>query len=122
MIADLGYVAVPTPGTLVRATVNITNSTPHMPFTSGYYPCHGLLFQSYSSASGSNVGRIYILRAGGDKSTGVGLLAVLGIPSSSSIPSASFTITAAVADLDASDFYIDADVAADKCLVSALVI
>ena len=122
MIADLGYVTVATPGTLVQATININTGSPQMPFTRGYYPCHGILFQAYSSASASNVGRIYILRTGGDKSTGSGLLAVLAIPTANIISSASFTITAAVADLDASQFWIDSDIASDKCLVSALVI
>ncbi len=122
MIADLGYVTVVTPGTPVQATINIATGSPQMPFTRGFYPVHGVLFQAYSSGAGSNVGRIYILRSGGDKSTGVGLLAVLGIPSGPSIPSASFTITAAVADLDVAAFFIDADVSMDRCLISALVI
>ncbi len=122
MIADLGYVTVATPGTLVQATINISTGSPQMPFTRGYYPCHGVLFQAYSSASGSNVGRIYILRTGGDKSTGVGLLAVLAIPTANIIPSCSLTLTIAVADLDVSQFYLDADSAGDKCLISALIV
>jgi len=122
MIADLGYVTVATPGTLVQATININTGSPQMPFTRGYYPCHGILFQAYSSASASNVGRIYILRTGGDKSTGVGLLAVLAIPTANIIGSASFTLTLAEAALDASQFFLDADVSMDRCLVSALVV
>ncbi len=118
MMQSLGYITVPTPGTPVQATFNVVSTDKSQPFTKNNWPAHGLLFQ----VSQNNVGRIYILGPDGNKSTGVGLLAVLAIPSSTSLPSASFTITIAGSALDANLFYIDSDLANDACLVSALVL
>lgn len=106
----IGAIAVPTPGTPVRAT-----STQTLPAEK--FSCHGVLIQ----AMPLNTGRIYIGRATMNKATLANLFAVLAIPTDHTIPSFTAALTIAPNSVNLSDIYLDADVAAEGALVSVLV-
>lgn len=107
-----GKVSVPVPGTPVRATANESDPTLHL-------ACHSLLFQALSG----NAGKVYILdRQTGNKATGVGVLAVLPVPTANSIPGASATITSAPGALNLADYWIDSDNADEGVIVSVLIL
>lgn len=105
-----GYVTVPTAGTPVRASDN-------QPQAEAFCPSHALLFQQVSG----NTGKIYILdRANPNMTTGMGILAVLAIPTTNFLPSASATITYAPQGFNLAEYWIDVDVSGEKCLVSII--
>ncbi|HEY9016378.1 MAG TPA: hypothetical protein VIM84_15095 [Gemmatimonadales bacterium] len=105
----LGQVTVPTPGTRVRLTSQLTDPTAR-------YGCQSILIQAISTGSHTNTGRVYLFE--GPVSTVP--LVTLAVPASGSIPSASATIPTAPSGLNAADYYVDADVATDGVNVSAL--
>ena len=105
-----GIVTVSVAGTPVRATNN--QSSPPSRFAA-----HSIFFQQVAS----NTGKIYICdSATANKSTGVGVLAVLAAPTSSFIPSASGTVTYAPNAFNLAEYWIDADVGGEGCLVSSI--
>lgn len=110
MWRPLGKVTVPAAGTPVRATVN--QPDPNLRF-----PCQSMLFQQVAG----NTGKIYICSSvTANKTTLEGVLAVLAIPTTNVLPSASATVPSAPAALNAGDFYVDVDVNGEACLVSAI--
>jgi len=110
MWRSLGYVEVPTSGTPVKVTVNRADPDARV-------PTHAILFQQKAG----NTGKIYVLQSADSVfSTGVGLLAVLAIPTTNMLPSASGTITYAPSGLNANDFWVDADVNGEEVLVSVI--
>lgn len=111
MIRIIGPVTVPVPGTPVLSTAAIPS-----PQTPARYTCHAALFQARSL----NTGKVYIGSATMVKATLAGVIAVLAIPSDSSIPSFSIALTLAPAGITLSDLYIDADVAGEGVLLSTL--
>lgn len=107
-----GKVTVPVPGTPVRATVNEAIPAAHL-------ACHSLLFQALSD----NAGKVYILDSqSGDPATGVGVLAVLPVPTANSIPGASATITSAPGALNLADYWIDSDAVDEGVIISVLIL
>lgn len=110
MWRSLGKVIVTTGGTPVRATNNENDPTAR-------YGAHAMLFQQVPG----NTGKIYIMdRSTGNRSSGAGVLAVLAIPTTNLLPSASATITYAPAGFNAVDFWIDAENNGEGCQVSAI--
>jgi hypothetical protein len=110
MWRSLGKVTVTTAGTLVRATNN--EATPTL-----RYPCQSLLFEQWPG----NTGNIYICdRSDANKTTGVGVLAILLKPTTTGLPSAGCGIPTAPTPFNAADFWIDADVNGEGVLISAI--
>lgn len=110
---SLGVVTIPAPGNNVQAT----NARDSAQLNTAYYQCMAILFQ----ADPFNVGRTYIGTVGFSKTTGVGRLAVLAIPTANTIPSAGATNPIPGRLLAATDFWLDADVMNDKVTVSILI-
>lgn len=90
----LGPITVATPGT--RVALSSTDIR-----------CEAVLIQAFSNASHTNTGRVYIYDRTGKR------LATLAVPTANTIPSASATIPSAPGGLNAADYSIDADNAAD---------
>lgn len=109
MWRSLGKVTVAAAGTPARATANQSDPTSR-------YPAHALLFQAWFG----NTGKVYIMEGNNPSSSTGKILAVLAVPTTNSIPSASATVTYAPVAFNASDYYIDVDVNGDSCLVSAI--
>jgi hypothetical protein len=107
MLSSLGYVAVPTPGTPVRATVNAPDPTARVGAQTIYF-----------QAKSDNSGVMYVGTLGMDKTTGVGVVGFIGVPASESIPTFEPSLPTLPAGLNVADYYIDADDADDVCLVS----
>jgi hypothetical protein len=109
MLTSLGKVTVSTPGTLVRATANVSSPT-------AKYLAHSIMIEAWPA----NVGKIYICdSASANRSTGVGVVAILGVPTSSSIPTFTNTMTGAIAAINLEQLWIDADIGDDAVLVVA---
>lgn len=107
---SLGKVTVAVSGNLQRATVNEADPAANV-------RAHGLMFQAWPT----NTGRIWIFdRQTGSRATGVGVVAILAVPTANILPSASATITSAPNALIANNHWIDAEVGGDGCIVSYL--
>lgn len=109
MIGSAGQVVVPTPGTLVRATVNLAEPEKVL-------PCHGIMFE----VRPENTGNVYIGRVGFNKTTRVGCYAILAVPTANFLPTFSVAITLAPNALTLDGFYIDVDDAGDGVIVTYL--
>lgn len=86
-------------------------------------PCQTLFVQQLEA----NLGKIYICdRATADKTTLVGVLAIVPIPSVSDIgtalilPYVAVTVPSAPGALNAADFWVDFDNPLESCLISAV--
>lgn len=78
---------------------------------------HAMLFQQVVG----NTGRIYIAdREAANATTGAGILAVLAIPTTNTLPSASATVTYAPAAFNLNDYWIGAQVNGEGCQVSVV--
>lgn len=113
----LGLTTVPTPGTLVRATTNVGT------VLSGQTPdarmlCHAYLIQAWKN----NKGDIYVGAENMDRTTGVGVKAVLAVPTANSIPSFSVVLNNCPNGLNLSAVWLDADQKNEGALVTALVL
>jgi len=69
----------------------------------------------------NNGGKIYIGTASFSKTTGVGLLAVLAIPTANMIPTFSATISFMPNGLNLADYWIDSESGSDGALLSAVI-
>ena len=110
MIQAIGKLTVATPGTPVRATVNNANPAETVRI-------HGFLFQ----APRSNVGIVYIGKEDMDRTTLVGVLGMLAIPTDNSLPSFSAALTISPNGLMQEELYVDADEAGDGAILTILV-
>ena len=109
MWRSLGKV-VPGAGVFVRATNNESDPLAR-------YSVHAMLFQQVAG----NTGKLYIAdRETANATTGVGILAVLAIPTVNTLPSASATVTYAPAAFNVNDYWIGAQVNGEGCQVSAV--
>ena len=108
-LISLGKVTVSSAGTPVIATTNQTSS-------SATFGCHAFMIEAWPT----NTGLIYIGTAGMNKTTGVGVLAILGIPTDNTIPTYSATVSYAPQALNLTLIYIDAAVSGNGALVSAV--
>ena len=110
-LRSLGRITVVTSGTPVRATLNEVVADTR-------YPVHAMLFQRDDS---SEIGNVYIgTSADMDISTLAGVIAILAIPTANILPSFSATITLAAAGLDLRNYFVDADVNGEGCIISAI--
>ena len=114
MWKSLGYVTIDAAGTVHRATENQTDPAARL-------FCHAIMFQQ----TPGNTGRLAI----GDESahavtfSSTSLnVAVLEVPTANDVPVATASIPMAQNGLDASQYYIDAEVNGDQCLVSVLIL
>lgn len=117
MLQVLGPITVPVPGTPVRATSTITTDASGITNDPTRFSCHAALFQ----ARQANTGRVYIGTVNMIRATGVGVAAVLAIPTANAIPAFSVSLTLAPAGVDLSELYVDADVADEGVLLTLLV-
>lgn len=99
--SSLGRVSV-NPGTPKRITDN--QAIPNQTLT-----CGSIMVQTLSSSTG----KVYVGLANMDKTTGVGVLAVLPIPTANSIPAFSMGNPTAMAAFNAADIHIDGDSTSD---------
>lgn len=110
-----GYIDVTTAGTPVRATANLAAPNNHV-------ACQTIVFEQMQG----NTGKLYICdSATANKTTGVGVLLIIPAPTlvdavAVLLPYASFSVPSAPAALSAENYYIDADVDGDDCLVSII--
>lgn len=107
MIKSLGYVTVTTAGTPVRATINQADPTARIGAQTVYF-----------SAMPSNVGAMYVGTAGMNRTTGVGVVGIIGTPTTELGQSFNPSLPTLPAGLNVADFYIDADDNNAVCLVS----
>ena len=108
MLVSLGKIVIATPGVKLRATNNQTDPT------KGFL-AHSVLIEAWPS----NTGKIYICdRSTANTTTGVGLLAILGIPTANFIPTFTDTISYASNGCNIEQIWIDADNPNDGVLVS----
>lgn len=117
MIQVLGPVNVITPGTPVRVTAGVTIDAHGITNQPAKFSCHAALFQ----ARKANTGKVYIGLQTMNITTGVGVAAVLAIPTDNAIPAFSVSLTLAPAGIDLSSLYLDADVAGEGALLTILV-
>lgn len=106
-----GLVTVPTPGTVVNVAANSTPSQLGK-------ACHGIMIQ----ADSRNTGNIYIGTRDMNKTTRANVYCVLGVPTESFIPTFSEALTIAPNAMSLSEFFLDADVANEGALVTALIL
>ena len=110
MIRSLGLVITPTSGTPVRATFNAADPTKRQ-------PAQSLKF----TARKGNTGLVFIGLKGMVKSTGVNVVGIVGIPpATGDWPELEFAMPVIPNGLEASDFYVDADVNNDGVYVALL--
>lgn len=113
LISMNGYVDVTTAGTPVRATANLAEPGTRT-------PCQTIVFEQMED----NTGKLYICDSPtADTTTGVGVVLILPAPTLVDtigvvLPYASFSVPSAPAAINAEDYWIDADVSGDDCLVS----
>jgi hypothetical protein len=121
MVIILGKVAVAVPGTPVRLTDTAEyRAAIAAIFGSSANPfltAQAVLFQAWKA----NTDEVYVGGAGLNRTTGVGVAAVLGVPSAGSNPSFGAANQMSPAGIDLSAFYLDADVASEGALVTLLV-
>ena len=109
-LVSFGKITVTSAGTLVRVTVNETDPAAAI-------LAHSCLFEQIPG----NTGKIYVFeRSTGSASTYVGCVAVLAIPTVNVLPSYSVSVLPVPAGISMNDFYIDAQVNGEGCLVSYL--
>lgn len=114
LLFSAGKVAVVAAGTPVQVPVPSTVAGPGAP---GLSTVHAFLI----SALAGNAGKVYIGLAGMNKSTLVGVLVVLPVPTTNLIPTFAVSLTQAANALSLSDLWIDADTNGDGVLVSGVV-
>lgn len=110
MIRAYAKITVTVAGTPERVTKNETDPAAGQ-------GCHGVLIQALKG----NTGVVYIGNSGMSKGNQTGLLGMLAIPTSNTIPSWSAALTLAPAAIQLRDLYIDADVSGEGVIVSILV-
>ena len=108
-IRSLGQVTT-TAGTLVRLTANESDATAHL-------ACHSFMCEALQG----NTGRVYIGASNMVRATGVGVYAVLAIPTDNVLPTFTATISFLPNALVMNELYLDVDVNGEGVLVSYLV-
>ena len=110
MIQAYAVIRVPTPGTPVRVTKDQADPA-------AAQGCHGVLIQALPG----NTGKIYIGGALLNAAAFTGLYALLAIPTVNQLPTFSAALTISPGGIQLRDFYIDAEIATDGVIVTALV-
>lgn len=107
-LVSLGRTLVVVAGTPVAVQVPSTVNPP---------TCHAFVVEALSG----NTGKVYIGLVGLNKSTLVGCLVVLPVPTANLIPTFSVSVTAASNAVALDQLYIDADNSGEGVLISAVV-
>ena len=106
-VTPLGYVKVAAAGTPVQVTSGLAQ------------PSNRIAGQTLMvQAIPGNSGKIFLGFANMVKATGVGVLAVLPIPTLNILPSTQISLPMLPAGLNIADFYLDADVNGEGAIVS----
>ncbi len=114
-LEGLGKTVVTVPGTVKQVTIPAVNGQPIISPAN----VHGFIVQALAS----NVGNVYVgSRSTMSRSTLVGVLVVLPIPTANLLPTFSATIQQGANALGLDHLWIDADNANDGVLVSAIVV
>ena len=108
-----GPLVVPTPGTLVPVSSLVRLQENNLPIIR----CHGVLFQALVDPPNVGTTSIYQLAPDGQYY----LLAVLGVPTTSFIPSFSASLTWSPNAVALTDLYLDAQNAGEGALVTVLI-
>lgn len=108
LLKGLGKTTVTTPGTPVQVSVPSVINPPS---------CHACIIEALFG----NTGKVYVGTSGLTKSTLADVLVVLPIPTSNLIPTFSISIVSGANALHLRDLWIDADVAGEGVIVSAVV-
>lgn len=112
---SLGKVTVSSPGNPVQATIN-------QPRPADRYPVNGYMCQSLPT----NTGLVYIGLKNMNKATLVGVLGILPVPTPNamSVPLVLPTFSASAGAVPVVDdmtfIYVDADIAGNGCIISAV--
>lgn len=109
MIASLGKIVVAVAGTPVILTQNATAQSPKR--------CHSFLCEVLPT----NIGKIYIGTKGMNKTTLVGVCAILPVPTANLLPSFSATLSYAPAAFEIASIYVDADNSGEGIVASIIV-
>lgn len=107
MLHDTNGTIKPTPGTPLRATNNFTTPAQRV-------GCHSLMVEALPA----NAGKCYIGSSKMNKTTLVGVWAILAIPTNNILPSFSATLSYAPGGFNLADVFIDCDNNGDGVLVS----
>lgn len=110
MITAYAKILVTVPGVPVRVTLNESDPA-------ASHGCHGVLIQVLPS----NLGKVYVGTATMSKAAFTGIFAFLAIPTSNFIPSFSAALTMSPGGIQLRDLYIDADLANEGVIVTALI-
>lgn len=108
-IHSLGKVTVAASGTPQRLTANQSDPTAR-------YACKSFLVQTWHD----NTDLVYIGTSDIDRSTGVGVEAILPVPTSNTLPTFSATHDDAPAAFDLSQIWVDVDTSGEAVIVSAV--
>ncbi|KKN18840.1 hypothetical protein LCGC14_0951810 [marine sediment metagenome] len=108
-IRSAGFVTT-TAGVLVRLTANETDPTTNL-------DAHSIMAEALQG----NTGRVYIGSSAMVRATGVGVYAVIPIPTSNILPTFTATIAYAPAALLLNELFLDVDVDNEGVLVSYVV-
>lgn len=117
MLQVLGPITVPVPGVPIRSTIGVTQNAGGNINDPLRFTCYAALFQAMKG----NVGNVYIGLQSMNRSSGVGVAAVLPIPTTNQIPAFGISLTISPAGVDLSNLFIDADSAGDGVLLTILV-
>jgi len=119
MVLVIGKISVPTPGTPIQVTAQAVwgEALAEVGFSTQFLTVQAILFQAWKA----NTGQVYLGKIGMNKGTGAKVMSVLVTPTTAGIPSVGASNHLSLAGIDVSAFYLDADVATDGVLVSALV-
>lgn len=74
----------------------------------------------FIQAASSNTGKVYVMDRNGDKSTGVGVVAVIPVPTTNSIPAYVETMTGSQNALDMLNYWFDVENSGEGVQVSYL--
>ncbi len=113
LMVGLGKTVVPNSGTPVQVQIPAAIAGPGNP---GLSTVHAFVVEVLSN----NTGKVYIGVQGLSKTTLVGCLVVLPIPTANLLPTFSVSMTAAANALSLSDLWIDADNAGEGVMISAI--
>src|SRR5213592_3247255 len=110
MIKSKGKVTVTTAGAPSRLTANETNPASRI-------PCHAIMVEVWPT----NSGKVYIMdRPNGDRATGVGVIAILAVPTANIIQVFTAGISSAPNGINLADYYVDVDNSGEAVLVTIL--
>lgn len=112
---SLGKITVPAAGTPVNVPV------PVLPGAGPAVPPLSTVHAFVVEVLAGNTGKIYIGVAGMNKTTLVGVIVVLPVPTANLIPTFSVSLTAAANALSLSDLWIDADTNGEGVLISGVI-